>query len=213
MFTTDEVNAKLAAGEPSVIRLKIPDNETITFDDIIRGQISFESNTLDDFVLLKTDGFPTYHLANVIDDHSMKISHVLRGDEWITSAPKHVLLYRAFGWETPIWAHLPVILSETGGKLSKRKGAASVMDYYHEGVLPHALFNFLALLGWSPGDDKEIMSIDEMIDLFTLDRIGAKPSVFDSKKLEWMNGQLSNAPDRAILEGELSSLYCRATLS
>jgi len=182
------VKAKLAAGEPSVIRLKIPDSQTIAFDDVIRGQISFESDTLDDFVLLKTDGFPTYHLANVIDDHFMRVSHVLRGDEWITSAPKHVLLYRAFGWETPIWAHLPVILSETGGKLSKRKGAASVMDYYREGVLPHALFNFLALLGWSPGDDKEIMTLEEMIELFTLDRIGAKPSVFDSKKLEWMNG-------------------------
>ncbi len=188
-LSSEEVAAKLAAGEPSVIRLKIPDSQTIVFDDVIRGQISFESDTLDDFVLLKTDGFPTYHLANVIDDHFMRISHVLRGDEWITSAPKHVLLYKAFGWETPIWAHLPVILSETGGKLSKRKGAASVMDYYREGVLPHALFNFLALLGWSPGDDKEIMTLEEMIELFTLDRIGGKPSVFDSKKLEWMNGQ------------------------
>ncbi len=188
-LSADEVAKRIADGESSVVRLKIPDGETITFNDSIRGDISFESDTLDDFVLLKTDGFPTYHLANVVDDHFMKISHVLRGDEWITSAPKHELLYRAFGWQPPVWAHLPVILSETGGKLSKRKGAASVMDYYREGVLSPALSNFLALLGWNPGDDREIMSMDEMIEAFSLERVGAKPSVFDSKKLEWMNGQ------------------------
>ncbi len=141
-LTAEEVQAKIDAGEPSVIRLRIPDSETITFNDAIRGDISFESDTLDDFVLLKTDGFPTYHLANVIDDHFMKISHVLRGDEWITSAPKHELLYRSFGWNPPVWAHLPVILSETGGKLSKRKGAASVMDYYREGSSTRAVFPY-----------------------------------------------------------------------
>ena len=188
-LSQDEIDANLAEGKTFVVRLAIPENRTITFNDYIRGDISFESATQDDFVLLKSDGFPTYHLANVIDDHHMGITHVLRGDEWITSAPKHLMLYEAFGWEAPILAHLPVILSETGGKLSKRKGAASVMDYYREGVLPHALVNFLSLLGWNPGDDREIMTMEQLIEAFSLDRVSAKPSVFDTKKLEWMNGQ------------------------
>lgn len=202
-LSEDDIQANLDAGKPYVVRLAIPAGETIAFEDAIRGEISFESDTQDDFVLLKSDGFPTYHLANVIDDHYMKISHVLRGDEWITSAPKHLLLYKAFGWEAPQIAHLPVILSETGGKLSKRKGAASVMDYQREGVLPDALFNFLALLGWNPGDDREIMTIDDMIDAFSLERVSAKPSVFDSKKLEWMNGQYIEATSADVLIKEV----------
>jgi glutamyl-tRNA synthetase len=196
-----QIAKNLDADMPFVVRLAIPENETISFVDVIRGEISFDSSTQDDFVLLKSDGFPTYHLANVIDDHYMKISHVLRGDEWITSAPKHLLLYKAFGWEAPQIAHLPVILSETGGKLSKRKGAASVMDYQKEGFLSPALFNFLALLGWNPGDDREIMSIDEMVEAFSLDRVTAKPSVFDTTKLEWMNGQyLATTPAKELLD-------------
>ena len=178
----------LSEGKPFVIRLKVPLGRTVQFHDLIRGEIEYETDILDDLVLLKSDGYPTYHLANVIDDHMMRISHVLRGDEWISSTPRHVLLYEAFGWEPPTFAHMPVILSPDGGKLSKRKGAASVMDYKKAGYLPDALFNFLALLGWSPGDDREKMSREEMIDTFSLDRVTPKAAVFDEKKLEWMNG-------------------------
>lgn len=173
---------------PYVIRLKIPVERNVTFTDAIRGDITCESNQLDDIVLLKSDGFPTYHLANVVDDHFMEISHVLRGDEWIVSTPRHIVLYEAFGWTPPVFAHMPVILSSEGGKLSKRKGAVSVMDYKDSGYLPEALFNFLALLGWAPGDDREKMKQEEIIEAFTLDRISPKSSVFDEKKLDWMNG-------------------------
>ena len=178
----------LAEERPFVIRLKVPLGRTIVFQDLIRGTIEYESDVLDDLVLLKSDGFPTYHLANVVDDHLMHISHVLRGDEWISSTPRHVLIYEAFGWEAPTFAHLPVILSPDGGKLSKRKGAASITDYKKAGYLPQALFNFLALLGWSPGDDREKMSLEEMIETFSLERVTPKAAVFDEKKLEWMNG-------------------------
>jgi glutamyl-tRNA synthetase len=199
-----------AKTESFVVRLAIPQNRTISFVDAVRGEISFDSNTQDDFVLLKTDKFPTYHLANVIDDHFMKISHVLRGDEWITSTPKHVLLYEAFGWEPPVFAHLPVILGEDGTKLSKRKGAASVMDYKEDGILPDALINFLALLGWNPGDDREIMTTEELINAFDLEKVSPKASVFDRKKLEWMNGEylkkMSNSEIYEKLKDEFSAI-------
>jgi glutamyl-tRNA synthetase len=150
-------------------------------------------------VLVKADGFPTYHMANVVDDHEMGITHVLRGDEWIASTPRHALLYEAFGWEPPKFAHLPVILSPDGGKLSKRKGAASVMDYKRAGFLPEALFNFLALLGWAPGDDREKMSVEEMSAAFSLEQVSPKASVLDEKKLEWMNGQyMAQRPSKSL---------------
>ncbi|MCX7725503.1 MAG: glutamate--tRNA ligase [Chitinispirillaceae bacterium] len=187
-LSIEEVEEKIKKGIPYVIRFKIPENRKISFQDLIRGVIEYESNLLDDFVLLKADGFPTYHLANVVDDHLMEISHVLRGDEWITSTPRHVLMYEAFGWESPQFAHLPIILSPDGGKLSKRKGAASVLDYKRAGYLPEALVNFLALLGWAPGDNREKMSMDELISSFTLEQISPKAAVFDETKLEWMNG-------------------------
>jgi glutamyl-tRNA synthetase len=152
--------------------------------------IEYASDVLDDIVLIKSDGFPTYHMANVVDDHFMGITHVMRGDEWIASTPRHVLLYEAFGWTPPVFAHLPIILAEDGKKLSKRKGAASVMDYKRAGYLPEALFNFLTLLGWSPGegDEREKMPVDELVKAFSMDRISPKAGVFDEKKLEWMNG-------------------------
>ena len=183
-----EVARLLAANTPHVVRLKVPDGRTVTFHDQIRGDISYDSAQLDDLVLLKSDGFPTYHLANVIDDHLMRVTHVLRGDEWIASTPKHILIYEAFGWTPPVFAHMPVILAPGGGKLSKRRGAASVLDYQRAGFFPEALRNFLALLGWAPGDDREIMSLEEMIAAFTLERVQAKAAVFDETKLEWMNG-------------------------
>jgi glutamyl-tRNA synthetase len=185
----EEIDRNMKDNVPFVVRLKIPPNRTVAFDDMIRGKIEYKSEALDDLVLIKTDKFPTYHMANVADDHEMGITHVLRGDEWIASTPRHVLLYEAFGWDPPKFAHLPVILSPDGGKLSKRKGAASVMDYKRAGFLPEARFNFLALLGWAPGDDREIMSIDELIAAFSLEQVSPKASVFDEKKLEWMNGQ------------------------
>jgi len=184
----EEAERNLKDNVPHVVRLKIPMGRTVAFDDLIRGRIEYQSDVLDDLVLIKADGFPTYHMANVVDDHEMRITHVLRGDEWIASTPRHVLLYEAFGWAAPAFAHLPVILAPDGGKLSKRKGAASVMDYKRGGFLPEALFNFLALLGWAPGDDREKMSIQEMIDAFSLEQVSPKASVLDEKKLEWMNG-------------------------
>jgi glutamyl-tRNA synthetase len=208
-LSPEEEKQLLAQGKPFVIRLKIPADRKIVFNDAIRGSIEYASNDLDDLVLLKTDGFPTYHLANVIDDHHMQISHVMRGDEWISSTPRHVLLYEAFGWTPPVFAHLPIILSPDGGKLSKRKGAASVMDYKRAGYLPEALFNFLALLGWSPGDDKEKLSTNEMCELFSLERVSAKGAVLDEKKLEWMNGLYMQECDNRTLFDQVKQLWAQ----
>jgi len=192
---------RIMAGESHVIRLKVPLGETVVFEDQIRGRIETSSDLLDDLVLLKSDLFPTYHLANVVDDHHMEISHVMRGDEWIATTPRHVILYQAMGWVPPVFAHLPVILAQGGGKLSKRKGAASVMDYQRAGYLPQALVNFLALLGWNPGDEREIMRLEEMIVSFSLERITPKASVFDEQKLEWMNGHyMAEESSRTLLE-------------
>ena len=204
-----EIDQHLASNAPHVIRLKIPAGKTIAFNDEIRGRIEYQSDVLDDIVLVKSDGFPTYHLANVIDDHLMGITHVLRGDEWIASTPRHVLLYEAFGWTPPLFAHLPVILDEDGKKLSKRKGAVSVMDYKRAGYLPEALFNFLALLGWSPGegDNREKMTKEELIEAFLLDHVSPKAAVFDEKKLEWMNGLYLAERTASSLLGEVVPLW------
>jgi glutamyl-tRNA synthetase len=205
-----EAAALLAAGTPHVVRLKVPDDRSVTFNDMIRGPISYQSGQLDDLVLLKSDGFPTYHLANVVDDHLMGITHVLRGDEWIASTPKHILIYEAFGWTPPLFAHMPVILAADGGKLSKRRGAASVLDYQRNGILPRALLNFLALLGWAPGADREIMSLDEMIAAFSLEHVSPKSAVFDETKLEWMNGQYLQGMSVDLLLPEVLSLWAQA---
>ncbi|MEX0905068.1 MAG: glutamate--tRNA ligase [Balneolaceae bacterium] len=188
----DEVQKKLDAGEEYVVRLKVPRRETIRFEDKIRGHVSFESKGLDDQVLLKSDGMPTYHLANVVDDHEMEITHVIRGEEWLSSTPKHILLYQYFGWEPPEMAHLPLIMSPSGGKLSKRKAESegipvNTRDYIEQHYEPEALINFLAYLGWSPGDDSEIHSLEELCRLFTLDRVSKGGAVFNHKKLLWYN--------------------------
>jgi len=203
----EEAKKRIEAGEKFVIRFKTPVEGTTKFSDLLRGEIETPNKDLDDLVLLKRDKFPTYHLASVVDDHSMQTSHVLRGDEWISSTPKHVLLYDAFGWEAPLFCHLPVILAPGGGKLSKRKGAASVGDFRDLGYLPHALVNFLSLLGWSPGDDREVMSLKEMIDAFSLERIHPKAVAFDEKKLEWMNGMHIRALPDSFFADELKKLY------
>lgn len=184
----EEQKKRLEAGEPHVIRLAVPLEGETRATDALRGEIVFDNRELEDIVLLKSDGFPTYHLANVVDDHHMGITHVMRADEWIPSLPYHVLLYEAFGWKPPVFAHLPVILSPDGkGKLSKRHGATSVREFQRMGYLPEALRNYLALLGWSPGDDREILTLDEMIALFDLDRVRTAPARFDYQKLLWMN--------------------------
>jgi len=198
-ISREEAEARIAAGEKAVIRLKVPEQGITEFEDKIRGHIEYKNELLDDLVLIKRDGFPTYHFASVVDDHFMGTTHVLRGDEWISSTPKHMLLYKAFGWEPPVWCHLPVILAAGGGKLSKRKGAASVGDFRDLGYLPETLVNFLALLGWNPGDDREVMSVKEMIDCFTLERINPKAVAFDEKKLQWMNGQHIQICDNQFL--------------
>jgi glutamyl-tRNA synthetase len=206
-LSKQESEKLLLAGTPHVIRLKIPSGRKIVFNDLIRGPIEYASDVLDDIVLIKSDGFPTYHMANVVDDHLMNITHVMRGDEWISSTPRHVLLYEAFGWTPPLYAHLPVILAEDGKKLSKRKGAASVMDYQRAGYLPEALFNFLALLGWAPGNDREKMTAAEIVSLFSIERISPKPAVFDEKKLEWMNGLYMAERSAASLVPEIVPVW------
>ena len=200
-ISREEAEARIAAGEKAVIRFKVPETGVTEFDDMIRGHISYQNELLDDLVLIKRDGYPTYHFASVVDDHLMGTTHVLRGDEWISSTPKHELLYKAFGWQPPVWCHLPVILDKNGGKLSKRKGAASVGDFRDLGYLPETLVNYLALLGWNPGDDREVMTIKEMVDSFTLERINPKSASFDEKKLQWMNGQHIHLCDDGMLKG------------
>ena len=183
----EEVEARVAAGEPYVIRLKLPEDHVVTFDDAVRGRIEINTNDLDDQVLIKTDGFPTYHFAVVVDDHLMGITHVIRGEEWLPYTPKHVYLYECFGWEQPQYVHLSNILNDDHKKLSKRQGDVSVGDFLKKGYLPEALINFLALLGWSPEDEQEIFSMDELVEAFDLSRINKSGAVFDRAKLDWMN--------------------------
>ena len=172
----------------AVIRLKVPDSGTTTFHDLIRGDITFENRLLDDMVLLKSDGYPTYHLANVIDDHLMHITHVMRAEEWISSTPRHIMLYNALGFEPPKFAHMPMILGPDHSKLSKRHGSVSLTEYREQGYLPETMINFLSLLGWSYDDKTEIMTSEEIQQRFSIERINPTSAVFDKNKLDWMNG-------------------------
>ncbi len=176
------------AGDPHVVRLAVPQDGTTTLHDFIHGDLTIANKDVDDQVLLKSDGFPTYHLAVVVDDHLMQISHVMRGDDWIPSFPKHVLLYQAFGWEIPPHGHVPNVLGADKKKLSKRHGSTSVFQFKQEGYLAEAMLNFLALLGWAYDDKTELFTREQLIELFTLEHIGHAPAVFDLAKLEWMNG-------------------------
>ena len=188
-LSKEEVKKNLTSGVANVVRLNVIPNQTIQFDDIIREHVEFESNNVDDQVLIKSDGYPTYHLANVVDDHLMKITHVIRGEEWLSSTPKHVLLYDSFGWERPIFAHLPLLLNPDRSKLSKRQGDVAVEDYRDKGFLKDALINFVALLGWNAGDDKEFYYMDELIKCFSLERVNKAGAVFDLQKLNWVNAE------------------------
>jgi glutamyl-tRNA synthetase len=188
-LTPEEVKTNLDKGIPFVVRLKVPDNEIITFTDAVRGEIKINTSEVDDQVLIKSDGIPTYHFAVVIDDYLMKITHILRGDEWISSTPKQILLYRYFGWELPQFAHLPVLLDPSGvGKMSKRRGSVSARSFLEAGYLPEALLNFLMLLGWNPGTDKEIYSLNDFVKDFSISRLHKKQPVFDLTKLDYLNG-------------------------
>jgi glutamyl-tRNA synthetase len=178
---------RAAAGEPHVIRLKVPLSGPITFKDKLRGEVTRDAKEIDDQVLLKSDGLPTYHLANVVDDHLMEITHVIRAEEWISSTQKHVLLYQAFGWDQPEWIHMPLLRNKDKSKISKRKHPVSINYYRDIGILPHALLNFLGTLGWSFGNDREKFALQEMIDVFSWDRISLGGPTFDLDKLTWLN--------------------------
>jgi glutamyl-tRNA synthetase len=210
----NEWKEKLEKGEPYVIRYKMPRNEDIHFDDIIRGHIVVNTGTLDDKVLFKSDGMPTYHLAHIVDDHLMQISHVIRGEEWLPSLPLHIMLYRSFGWDPPLFAHLPLLLKPDGkGKLSKRDGdkmgfpvfplfwpyGETAKGYREDGYYHEAFINMLALLGWNPGTEQEIFSMDELINAFSIDRVGKSGSRFDPEKAKWFNHQyLQNKTNNQI---------------
>jgi len=184
-----EVEKKLKAGEKYVIRLKVPENEVISFNDVVRGEIKINSRDVDDQVLIKSNGIPTYHFAVVIDDHLMEISHIFRGEEWISSTPKQIILYKYFGWDIPVFAHLTVLLDPShSGKMSKRRGSVFVRQFLDEGYLPEALINFLMLLGWNPGTDREFFNLDEFVGQFSLKKLHKSAPVFDRKKLDYFNG-------------------------
>ena len=194
-LSKEEVEAKLAAGVPFVIRQNNPTTGTTTFHDDIYGDITVDNAELDDMILIKSDGYPTYNFANVVDDHLMGITHVVRGNEYLSSSPKYNRLYEAFGWEVPIYVHCPLITDEEHKKLSKRCGHSSFEDLLEQGFLPEAIINFVALLGWSPDEDREIYSLDELIKAFDYHHISKAPSVFDYTKLKWMNGEYIKAMD------------------
>ena len=183
----EEVQKRLEAGEQHVIRLKLPKGRDIKFNDIIRGEVLMNTDDLDDQVLIKSDGFPTYHFAVVVDDYLMGITHIIRGEEWLSSTPKHVYLYEAFGWEVPQYVHLPNILNRDHKKLSKRHGDVAVEDFLNRGYLPEGLVNYIALVGWSPEDNQEIFSIEELEQKFSLERVSKSSGIFDINKLNWVN--------------------------
>ena len=200
-LSEEEIKHNLSEGLPYVIRLNVEHGKKIKFNDHIRGEVEFSSDVVDDQVLIKTDKYPTYHLANVVDDHLMKITHVIRGEEWLSSTPKHVILYKAFGWETPVFAHLPLLLNADRSKLSKRQGDVAVEDYKNKGYLKEALVNFVALLGWTAGDDKEYYDIDELISSFSLDWVNKSGAVFNIEKLNWLNEEhLRKKTDAELLQ-------------
>ncbi len=193
-LSEDEVQRRLDAGDPHVVRLLVPEGETIRFHDLIRGEVAFDSTEVDDQILVKSDGMPTYHLANVVDDHAMEITHVIRGEEWLSSVPKHMLLYEYLGHKPPQMAHLPLILSPAGGKLSKRSADTlgiplNVKQYREAGYEPEALVNFLAFLGWNPGTEQEVFSMEELIEAYTVQRTGQSGVQLDLNKLDWYNAQ------------------------
>jgi glutamyl-tRNA synthetase len=197
----DEVESRMKSGESHVIRMKVPIGGEMTFEDLIRGKVTIAHKVLDDQVLLKSDKFPTYHLAVVVDDHLMEISHVIRGEEWLSSTPKHILLYQYFEWNLPQFAHLPLLLNPDKTKLSKRQGDVAVEDYRSKGYLKEAIVNFVAFLGWNPGDEREIFSLEELMKEFSLERVGKSGAVLNIEKLNWVNQQhIRRKTDKELAE-------------
>lgn len=194
-LSKEEIEANLAAGKPYVVRINMPTEGTTTFHDEIYGDITVPNEELDDMILIKSDGYPTYNFANVVDDHTMNITHVVRGNEYLSSSPKYQRLYDAFGWKSPVYIHLPLITDENHKKLSKRSGHSSFEDLIEQGFLTEAVVNYIALLGWSPEDNREIFTLDELIKEFDYHRISKSPAVFDYTKLKWMNGEYIKAMD------------------
>ena len=188
-LSKEEIEQNITDGKPHIVRLNVKVGENVVINDIVRDTVEFTREVIDDQVLIKTDGFPTYHMANVVDDHLMGITHVIRGEEWLSSTPKHILLYNAFGWELPQFAHLPLLLNADRSKLSKRQGDVAVEDYKAKGYLKEALLNFVALLGWSAGDNEEFFTIDYMIENFSLDRVHKAGAIFNVEKLDWLNAE------------------------
>jgi len=185
----EEAQKRVAAGEAFVIRMKMPKEGETKFNDLIRGEVVFKNELVDDQVIMKTDGFPTYHLAVVVDDHFMEITHVIRGEEWLSSTPKHLQLYKYFGWDAPLLAHLPLLLNADKSKLSKRQGDVAVEDYIKKGYLPEAMINFVAFLGWNPGTEQELFTLDELVREFKIEKINKSGGVFNLEKLDWFNQQ------------------------
>ena len=211
-LSKEEVEAKLAAGVPYVIRQNIPNEGTTSFEDEIYGKIEVPNSELDDMILIKSDGYPTYNFANVVDDHLMGITHVVRGNEYLSSSPKYNRLYAAFGWDVPVYVHCPLITNEEHKKLSKRCGHSSYEDLIEQGFVTEAVVNYVALLGWSPEDNREIFSLDELIKEFDYHRISKSPAVFDIVKLRWMNGEYLKAMDFDKFY-EMAEPYLKAAIS
>lgn len=211
-LSKEETEAKLAAGKPFVIRQNIPKEGSTTFHDELYGDITVENAELDDMILIKSDGYPTYNFANVVDDHTMNITHVVRGNEYLSSSPKYVRLYEAFGWEVPVYIHLPLITDENHKKLSKRSGHASFEDLIEQGFLTEAIVNYVALLGWSPEDNREIFSLEDLIREFDYHRISKSPAVFDIVKLRWMNGEYLKAMEFDTFY-KMAEPYLRAAIT
>ncbi len=206
-LSPEEIQKQIAAGEKHVVRLKMPKEGQTVFNDLIRGEISFENKLIDDQVLIKSDGFPTYHFAVVVDDHLMKITHVVRGEEWISSTPKHLQLYKYFGWEAPQFGHLPLLLNADKSKLSKRQGDVAVADYEKKGYLPEALINFVAFLGWNPGTEKELFTLQELVAEFSLEKVSKAGAVFNLDKLDWYNREyLKRIPNDELVARALPFL-------
>ncbi len=206
-LSKEERAKRLDEGKPFVVRLKVPQEGEITFYDIVREKVTFPWKMVDDQILIKSDGFPTYHLANVVDDHLMGITHVIRGEEWLSSVPKHLLLYEQFGWKPPKMAHLPLLLNPDKSKLSKRQGDVAVEDYLEKGYLPEALLNFIALLGWHPKGDRELFTLEELEKEFSMKRITKAGAVFDVEKLNWMNGHYIRSLDLIYIADKSQSFF------
>jgi glutamyl-tRNA synthetase len=207
-LSEDEIQNNLKNGVPHVVRLNVIEGNKIIVNDLVRGEIEFNTETLDDQILIKSDGYPTYHLANVVDDHLMGVTHVIRGEEWLSSTPKHVLLYEYLDWEKPLFAHLPLLLNPDKSKLSKRQGDVAVEDYRDKGYLKEALINFVALLGWNTGDDQEFFKLEELVEKFSIDRVHKAGAVFNVEKLNWLNAEhlrsKTNNEILVMLKDELS---------